>query len=84
MSEKHIYGYQQVDSTVQVERQKTQNSQHNIEGEQGALRDAVNPTKGKARCGWWPRLFCIWCASSSSLGVWYEETVIKFDLWIIG
>lgn len=49
MSEKHIYGYQQADSTVQVERQKTQNSQHNIEGEQGALRDAVNPTKGKAR-----------------------------------
>ena len=49
MSEKHIYGYQQADSTVQVDRQKTQNSQHNIEGEQGALHDSVNPTKGKAR-----------------------------------
>ena len=83
MSEKHIYGYQQTDSTVQVERQKTQNSQHNIEGEeQKALHDAVNPTKEKAR---WvvARLFCIWCASSSAL-MWYEETVIEFDLWIIG
>ena len=51
MSKKHIYGYQQTDSTmVQVERQKTQNSQHNTEGEeQKALHDAVNPTKAKAR-----------------------------------
>ena len=33
-SSKLFYGYQQTDSKVYIKRQKTQNSQHNIKGEE--------------------------------------------------